>query len=428
MRSRGRWLIVARMAWMALALVTTGLFAAALPARYEQLRVVSPHAAVTAGQLTPAAASALVQLGLSVNFYAAYFIALEILIGAVFAVVGSVIAWQRADDWTALFVALTLTTLGPAGTPVILVLGEQHAAWRAIIDILRAFAWGCAIIFCFLFPNGRFVPVWTRPLSLIWLLCMLGGLFVPAFRPPISVVTVKTPTEIFRIVWFFAWMGICVYAQSYRYRRVSNLIQRQQTKWIVFGCLVMFLLLLVVVLPPLVATTLRETTAVGMLYRLVGITLVVLGILLIPTTIGISVLRYRLFEVDVLINRTLVYGSLTVTVGVMYWGSVVLLQQLFRWFIGESNVLAIVASTLAIATLFQPLRWSIQGRIDRRLYRRKYDAVQALQRFSVRMRDKVDLDLLNDDLLAVVEQTVQPTQVSLWLCDAPARRRIDGPS
>jgi hypothetical protein len=145
---------------------------------------------------------------------------------------------------------------------------------------------------------------------------------------------------------------------------------------------------------------------------------------LIPLTIGIAVLRYRLWDVDVLINRTLVYSVLTVLLVLIYVGLVIALQFLLRGLLGQANDVALVASTLAIAALFQPLRQRIQRGIDRRFYRRKYDAAQTLAAFSARLRsrDDVELTALTDNLLAVVEETMQPAHVSLWL-RSPERSR-----
>ena len=136
-----------------------------------------------------------------------------------------------------------------------------------------------------------------------------------------------------------------------------------------------------------------------------------------PVAITISILRYRLFEIDVLINRALVYGVVTAALAAVYFGSVVVLQELFSIVTGEIPPLALVTTTLVIAALFQPLRRRIQTFIDRRFYRHKYDATRTLQAFGDRLRSEVDLDMLSDDLVATVQETMQPTHVSLWLRD-----------
>jgi hypothetical protein len=131
--------------------------------------------------------------------------------------------------------------------------------------------------------------------------------------------------------------------------------------------------------------------------------------------VGIAILRYRLYDIDIIINRTLVYGAITASLALVYLGGVVSLQFLFRVLAGGNSQLAVVASTLAIAALFNPLRKHIQDFIDRRFYRKKYDAVRILAAFSARLRDETDLDTLNEDLASVVRETVQPEHVSLWL-------------
>jgi hypothetical protein len=198
-----------------------------------------------------------------------------------------------------------------------------------------------------------------------------------------------------------------------RYRR-SRGEEREQIKWIAFAASVVGLLYLITMVSSLTYSgpwgAAGTPLWLGLLQQasLVSFTAV-------PITVGFAVLKYRLYDIDLLINRTLVYGSLTATLVVLYFGGIVVLQGVFVALTGEKSTLAIVASTLLIAALFTPLRRRIQSFIDRRFYRRKYDARKTLEAFSAKLRDETDLDRLGVDLVEIVSETMQPAHASLWL-------------
>jgi len=198
----------------------------------------------------------------------------------------------------------------------------------------------------------------------------------------------------------------CALALFIRYQRADD-TQREQIKWLLYACAVF----VVVYVGGLVNGVAGSNSLGGYIWGI----LFGLSLLMLPAAIGIAVLRYRLYEIDVVINRTLVYGSLTAVLVTVYFGGVVGSQYVFRALTGGESQLAVVASTLAIAALFNPLRRRIQSFIDRRFYRGKYDARKTLERFSATLREETDLEALNHELVEVVRETMQPARVSLWL-------------
>ncbi len=200
--------------------------------------------------------------------------------------------------------------------------------------------------------------------------------------------------------------------QIYRYIRVSNLVQRQQTKWVVFAIIIGMLVEAVFTLAAVFFPSLDQS---GSLYWLLYNNISSYALLLIPLSLTIAILRYRLWDIDNLINRSLVYGTLTFLLAFVYFGLVFALQFLLRGVISQTNDVVIVISTLTIAALFQPLRKRIQKIIDLRFYRSKYDAAMTLEAFSSTLRNEVVLSKLSEQLLTVVQETMQPAHVSLWL-------------
>ncbi len=277
-------------------------------------------------------------------------------------------------------------------------------AWWLPIQIITFLGNVFLGVFFYLFPNGRFVPRWTRWLVVGWMVYSGINAFFP--NSPLN-------NSLFMTLLFPGLLVCVLVAQVYRYRRVSSQVERQQTKWVVFGTssgIVGYLAVTVLYWENVLSLFQPNPRSDLMDYAAAS-----LFLLLIPLSIAFAILRSRLWNIDLIINRTLVYGSLTGILALVYVGSILLLQYLLRGLIQQTNDVTIVISTLVIAALFQPLRRGIQATIDRRFYRRKYDAVRTLAAYKATLRDEVELAILSKNLVAVVQETMQPAHVSLWL-------------
>jgi cytochrome bd-type quinol oxidase subunit 2 len=277
-----------------------------------------------------------------------------------------------------------------------------------------------------LFPDGRLPSRRWRPRTwfsgAVMALLSAGILLNPG--PLEGFKGVRNPFGLERYPWIIdafpvvlALLPLCILASAVslvlRYRRAGSEV-REQIKWVAFAALFVGVLFVItigasVLLVPTTASG-REPQWLAFLDQ-VGF----ISFAGIPITVGIAVLRYRLYDIDVIINRALVYFPLTALLALIYVGSVVGMQALFRALTGQESTLAVVASTLAIAALFNPLRRRVQAFVDRRFYRSRYDARKTLEAFSGKLRDETDLEALNNDLLGVVRETMQPAHISLWL-------------
>jgi len=237
---------------------------------------------------------------------------------------------------------------------------------------------------------------------------------LPGIRNPLGIEGLPNaykPVQVLMLVL------IAVSVVSLLMRRVyTRGVERQQTKWFTYTTAVAAS---GAILQYIISEPLELVWLGGVAYALV-----LIGLVGIPISMGIAITRYRLYDIDLLINRTLVYGSLSAILVALYFGGIVVLQRVFVLLTGQQSTLAVVASTLLIAALFNPLRRRIQSFIDRRFYRRKYDARKTLEAFSATLRDETDLEALNNDLVGVVRETMQPTHVSLWWRPDPAQRRV----
>ena len=400
---RGRWLTVARVVCTTVTLLAVTLFLVSLPALYNGFRTLSAYGRDTRSVLR----ANLAQFGLSVDFYAAYNFALGVVLAVVCFALAVIIYYHKSNELMALFTAVMLILLGSTIWGTTDVLATIHPTLGFLGNVLAVLNLTCLFLFLYLFPDGRFVPRWTYWLAIALLTVMLPIAIFP--RPPFAM---KNWSALAFALFLLCWLLPGVIAQVYRYRHVSGSMQRQQTKWVLFSITTALTGWAAVIILLAIIPSLKPGSVVA---DFVGATATAGFLLLIPLSLTIALLRHHLFDIDLLINRTLVYGVLTAVLVLMYFCTIVVLQRVLTVLTGEQSTLAIVASTLLIAALFTPLRHRIQAFIDRRFYRRKYDARKTLGIFSATLRDETDLDALSNDLTSVVRETMQPAHVSLWL-------------
>ncbi len=348
-------------------------------------------------------------------------------------VLGGLVASRRPGNsygWLWLGLGLSLACPQVAETYAAYALVTEPGSLPAprTVNAVLASGWALMIVllpFVFLlFPTGRLPSRRWRLLA--WVVLAMGALMLPLglLSADSGQGPVKSPFAVGgalgqainavlvgAVLIVFASVILSALSLVVRYRRASG-VERQQLKW--FALAAAFLAAMII--PDLLGA-----------YRLLGDALwnllFVLDFAALYVGVGIAILRHRLYDIDVIINRTLVYGSLTATLVALYFGGIVVLQRVFVVLTGQESTLAIVASTLLIAALFNPLRRRIQSFIDHRFYRKKYDARKTLEAFSAKLRNETDLDRLGDDLVGVVRETMQPAHVGLWLREPQARER-----
>ncbi len=426
-RLRGRVRVVVRVVWLVLIGLLLAAFAAGVPVRFGQLlNVVTGGTPGTIGQrlglsveleavwssrLGPEEAGALHSLGLSPGFYAGYIITFEVMLALACAVIGIFIFWRRSDDWMALWVSLVLILLGVNSVSVVLpALATIWSGGLVLYTMAQLLGMVSHYHVLFLSPDGRWVPRWTLVAAAV---CTGGIMAVGASIVVENRGVWSVPSLLLAGLPFFGGIGLGVFAQSYRYARVSGPVQRQQTKWVVVGLVAMTLGFVVNAI--FLSTPLQPGLPRLLLY-LGRAPVVTLCMVLLPVCLAFSISRYRLWDIDLIIRRTLVYSVLTGALALVYFSSVVLLQRVFASLTGQQqNEIVTVISTLTIAALSIPLRRRVQDMIDRRFYRKKYDAAKVIAAFAATCRDETDLDKLAASLIAVVQETMQPEHVSLWL-------------
>jgi hypothetical protein len=273
-----------------------------------------------------------------------------------------------------------------------------------------------------LFPNGRLPSARWRWFARFTAIVLLPAAILAALSPGLILSSaLQNPLGIEGLpnaskeieAFMYALVAVAATSMLSRLRQAGS-IERQQIKWFAYATAV-------AISGVILKNTLYPVVGVKWVWW-VGLVLTAVGVVSSPVAMGIAIFRYRLYQIDLIINRTLVYGSLTVVLSAVYLSGIVLLQYTFRTLTGEESQFAVVASTLMIAALFIPLRRRIQSFIDRRFYRSKYDARKTLEAFSTTLRNETDLNALSADLVRVVRETMQPAHASLWLRPETAQK------
>ncbi|MCC7161857.1 MAG: hypothetical protein IT331_05165 [Anaerolineae bacterium] len=409
---RPPWLTIARIVWILLALAALGIFVVSFAAQLGAPlpECTTPEAVCNPYELSREDLAVAQTLGIAGPLLILGSHAPGTLAHLVWVVIGVFIFWRKSDDWMAWLLSLMLVLFVFEGMTAPLPL-------RPLANVLYSLAVVIFLLLPFIFPNGRVVPSRMRwvavPLAALLAIgtAFAGGNSIdPNAWGPVLIMTM-------------AWLGLAIYAVIYRYRRISNPAQRQQTKWIMIGILGWSITLfpvagLVFFFPPTQPTLERLLFLLWVQYPLYFLSYVALVV-----CIAIAVFRYRLWDIDIIIRKTLTYATVVALLAVVYFGSVVLLQQIFATVSGQRSEIITVLSTLAIAALFVPLRARVQQAVDRRFYRKKYDAQKVMERFSQTVRDETDLEKLTGELVQVVQETMQPKSASVWLRGDGGRRR-----
>jgi hypothetical protein len=392
------------------------MFVVALPTRYlwlEQLANQGHTLLRMNTRLNP----------LLVNLFTDYFpqpaIVMEVIVMFLYVLNSAILFWKRSHDWLALLLAAAFPSFALHIIPTLMTWMLLSSENMLIGNIFKCVGLGLAFLFMYLFPSGVYAPNWTRLFFWGWVVWSVLWLAFPEsafnFRDPYTI-------DIPGFILLMAWWTLGIYSQIYRFYRVSGPTERQQTKIITFGATLTFIGYIVYVPLREAMLLMPKPLAASIAFEMVApyIYLVMIGS--IPVFITVSILRYRLWEIDFIIRRTLVYSILTGLLSLGYIGGVALLQGVVTVDYGplastdgQPSPVVIVITTLGIAAVFNPLRQRIQEFIDRRFYRRKYDAQQIVETFSEQLRDEVDLSDLENQIVSVVENTLQPEQVTLWL-------------
>jgi class 3 adenylate cyclase/tetratricopeptide (TPR) repeat protein len=375
---RGWPLLVTRAGWLAAVLSTVALFVVGLPFRQAEL-------AATLHGLSPAQDLVLRELGVSAQQQARLVLLVEAAVPALFLAIALLVFRRRSDDWMAIFVSAGLVTYIAWVSPVLTALAAAETAWRLPATLVQATGMTFAVAFFLIFPDGRFVPRWTRAFLAIAVAWAVAWVLLPTSPFDLSDVY-RLPLPAFVAVASCWVVGIG--AQLYRFSRVSSQIQRQQTKWVVSATFVGIAAYLIFGFNRFVVPLVAGPLLPQVVYDLIGVPLFLVVLLVIPAAFAVSVLRYRLWDIDLIINRALVYGTLAAIVGGTFPTTIAVSQRLSVAFAGETSDAAIVLAVVVVGSIFTSAKGRLQALVDRHLKVRKSTPRELRRLFVVPWRSK----------------------------------------
>jgi hypothetical protein len=376
----GTTLRAARAVWLAVVLLTVGLYILAIPERDAELLS-------TFQSLSPAQALILEEMGISGVQHARSVLVLEAAVALVFLMVALVIYVRKSDDWVAMLVSAGLVTYIARISPPLDTLAEARPELWLPTTLVQVLGLTCAIAFLYVFPDGRFVPRWSRFLLAAWVAWAIAWLLMPS-----SVFDLSDPFRLSvpSFVMLMLWIGSGIAIQTYRYLRVDTPVQRQQTKLILFGMTIALLGYLIFGLNRFAIPILEAPRHAAVVYDLIGVPIFLVIMLVVPVSFAVSILRYRLWDIDLVINRVIVYATLTAILGGMYSATITLSQRLFVALTGQQSDAAIVFTVLVVGATFTYLKGKLQNTVDRYV-KPMPDPIKGVQDFTERMRRFCDL-------------------------------------
>lgn len=393
-----RRVILAQGVWWVYAALAVVLFVVAVPSSLHYLSSVCTRHSCSGPQLTPSEAQDLAGIGISLRLYGIAILTNEMLFAAISVGLATGIVWRKPGERIALFGGVTLLSFGVAFPNTLSALATLHPAARPLVQGIDVLGLSCLLVFFYVFPDGRFIPGWTR-----WLVpLILAG-------PVLQAVPGKVLPSPLLFVWFALALGGPVAAQIYRYRRVSSPSQRQQTKWVVAGLSAAIAGFLGVIFVPLVVRSSAHFPAVS---NMLGIIATYWFMLLIPGSIAVAILRYRLWDIDIILNRTLVYLTLSASVIGLYVLVVAGLGALLQL---QGNIALSLLATALVALLFHPLHERLQRAVNRLLYGERDEPYAVISRLGQQLETSLAPDAVVPAIVETVAQALKLPYVAIAL-------------